>query len=378
MRFAPSTDRKSSSDVTARRLYAITADYRGGFPAQLKSLLELGRSQFQLDVAILSRVQGAELEVVDVVRPDDLALSAGKRFALAATCCSLTLEANGPYGFEHAKKSGSLTDLGYGSFAPESYLGIPIYLGGSAAGTLSFSSAHPRDPLFDYADVDSLRMMATWLETELYRRQLESDLVEAQRRLEYLARTDPLTELSNLRGIEDTLASLRERCRRDEAPLSCVLIDIDGFTMVNDAFGHATGEAVIREVAATVRTCLRPTDAAGRVGDDEFLALLPGMGVEAAVAVAERIRREVRSMRIESDAGKVVTPTVSIGVAPAPAAKGSVKDLVRSAESLLRRGRRPGGDMVVAGDLPNPPVVLPGGGRYGILSPSEQRWPAAE
>ena len=142
------------------------------------------------------------------------------------------------------------------------------------------------------------------------RRRLE----QAHARLEVQAATDPLTGLAN-RGLFQRMleARLAESARYDR-PLAVLLIDLDGFKGINDAYGHACGDKVLVAVAGALRRELRGSDLAARLGGDEFVALLPETDTGRALALAERACAEIAGIEVAAGLA-TVRPTVSVGVA---------------------------------------------------------------
>lgn len=344
-RLHPSERPLSDSEMVIHRLYEITSRYQDGFAEQVREMLRLGLSRFELDIGIVSRVDGTTYEVVEAVVPDGTGLKAGDRFELGATYCSAAIEARGPVGFEHVAKSEMATHPAYAAFGLESYIGTPITVGGEIFGTLNFSSPMMRERAFRDVDVDCLMLMERWVATELERRDMERRLEQALGDLERLVRTDPLTELANRRGLVDALDKFARRSKRTGQLLSCILLDIDDFKSVNDRFGHSVGDRVIRAVADELHRALRPGDVAGRVGGDEFLAVLPGATVEQARAVGERVRDAVRRLGDEelADVGPV---TVSIGAAAVSESTRTVTDIMSQVEAHLMASKTDGKDRV--------------------------------
>lgn len=340
------SDRKlSESEMVIHRLYEITSHYDAGFEQQMLELLALGCDRFDLDIGIVAKITGENYEVLQTVNPEGVDLSRGDRFNLADTYCSITLDANGPIGFEHAGETTYARHPAYAMFKLESYVGIPIHVADEFYGTINFSSARPRPRRFKPADIDCLKLMASWVSTELQRRAMEAELKEARRHLEHLVRTDPLTELRNRRGMAEVLHDHSRRSRFGGSALSCVLVDIDDFKVVNDNYGHSSGDRVIRAIAEGIRTCLRPTDAAARIGGDEFLVVLPGADTDVAEDVAERIAETVRCLDLV-DHGVPFPVTVSIGVAAVPSDAASVTDILECTEKLLKHSKLAGKDTV--------------------------------
>jgi diguanylate cyclase (GGDEF)-like protein len=129
--------------------------------------------------------------------------------------------------------------------------------------------------------------------------------------LQHLAATDPLTGLANRRGGEKHIASEISRAKREKRPLSCILLDIDRFKQVNDTFGHQAGDQVLRDISALLRRTVRAYDILVRWGGEEFLMVMPGVDLEAARMLAERVRATVETL----DTHGIGTITISAGVA---------------------------------------------------------------
>lgn len=133
-------------------------------------------------------------------------------------------------------------------------------------------------------------------------------------RLQHIGLTDPLTGVNNRRYVERRLLEEVGRTQRHGYSLSSMYIDLDFFKKVNDNYGHQGGDEVLREVAARIKAELRLSDALGRFGGEEFVVLLIDAPLDAAVAVAERIRTSICNTPIALTTGKDLRTTVSIGV----------------------------------------------------------------
>lgn len=128
-------------------------------------------------------------------------------------------------------------------------------------------------------------------------RQLLRRLRHMEEELRQAALTDVLTGIANRRALFDRLTDEVERLRRyPDQPLSIILLDLDEFKAINDRFGHATGDEVLVRVARTVLGVVRKTDVVGRYGGEEFLVILPNVGIVGARDVAERVRRAVEQL----------------------------------------------------------------------------------
>ena len=148
--------------------------------------------------------------------------------------------------------------------------------------------------------------------------------------------TDVLTGWNNRRYLTVRLGEELARARRERTGLVCLMLDIDHFKRVNDTWGHAAGDVVLKELAHRIESQVRASDVAARYGGEEFVVLLPDTNVEAAEKLAERIREEIAASPIGLPSGESITITASIGiaeVAPAPDAR----DLKTLGDSLIAR-----------------------------------------
>lgn len=148
--------------------------------------------------------------------------------------------------------------------------------------------------------------------------------------------TDVLTGWNNRRYLQVRLVEELARARRDGTTLVCLMLDIDHFKIVNDSYGHAAGDAVLRELAQRIESQVRASDIAARYGGEEFVVLLPGTEVESGRLLAERMRKAISASPIEIGAGKTVSITASIGIASITPGR-EVEDLKTAGESLLAR-----------------------------------------
>ena len=186
------------------------------------------------------------------------------------------------------------------------------------------------------------------LQEELEER--ERELLEANERLRHMSRTDALTGLENRRSIERHLDSMFAHGVRLGEPLACVMSDLDRFKSVNDEYGHHAGDAVLRQFAAIVKKAAREIDVAGRFGGEEFIVLLPGTVLDAAVTFAERLRKDVESHTFVYEGGSI-RRTASFGVAAWPHPK--VRDcdaIVRAADDALYVAKETGRNRVIRFD----------------------------
>lgn len=173
------------------------------------------------------------------------------------------------------------------------------------------------------------------------------------RRLQALATTDELTGLANRRATLAFLDDALARARRDRAEVAVLMIDVDHFKHINDSWGHATGDDVLRHLARVLGGGLRDRDRLGRLGGEEFLAVLPGAGAEVARGVAERMRASIAASPMLAGTTRAVAYTVSIGAAVGDGT-GAADTLLAQADAALYRAKGGGRNAVVLHAEPAP------------------------
>ncbi len=176
---------------------------------------------------------------------------------------------------------------------------------------------------------------------------LRGELLTQSRRLEMLVYQDALTGLFNRRFMFAQLSALISGARRHGRPVTVVMIDMDRFKALNDTHGHEAGDRALIAVATALRDRLRGEDYIGRLGGEEFLALLPDTGEAEAEAVAESLRRCVSQVEIATPEGGCVSVTASVGWATW--AGETPEELVRRADRALYAAKDAGRDLVRRG-----------------------------
>ena len=134
------------------------------------------------------------------------------------------------------------------------------------------------------------------------------------REMEVAISTDFLTTVHSRRYITDAGNAAVEQAIGKQLNLAVAIVDIDHFKQINDRFGHATGDEVLKAVAAAMRAACRDSDTLGRYGGEEFAVLLQGIGRDHALAAAERLRKAVADAAVR-DGDQIITATASVGVA---------------------------------------------------------------
>jgi diguanylate cyclase (GGDEF)-like protein len=164
---------------------------------------------------------------------------------------------------------------------------------------------------------------------------------EVQRQLVHLARHDALTGLPNRTFLYEALRDALSRAEENKLVVSVLLLDIDYFKNVNDTLGHTIGDALLREFAVRLATCVRPGDTVGRLGGDEFAVIvLTPANSNGAIDVAGRIRNSLQSPIVLED--KSISVTASIGIATYPTDTCDLEALIRYADAAMYEAKASG------------------------------------
>lgn len=210
------------------------------------------------------------------------------------------------------------------------YLGVPLTTpDGYNIGTLCVLGTEPRS--FTPTDEEVLKNFGR--------------LVISQMELRLLAQRDALTDTLSRAAFEQVLRAAFRQSKSDGTAMSLLMMDIDRFKSINDEFGHPVGDLVIKAVAQAAIGGLRRTDHIGRLGGEEFGALLKGASLVATAEIAERMRRAVSQLQIPELRGARLT--VSVGAAGCHESIRDVKDWIATADAALYEAKRTGRNRVV-------------------------------
>ncbi len=166
------------------------------------------------------------------------------------------------------------------------------------------------------------------------------------RRIERHATTDALTNLANRHAMETAFPKLIEHCQSKAKPVSLMMIDVDNFKQFNDMLGHVAGDRALSIVARILRQQFRQRDLLVRYGGDEFAVLLPGVDLDEAIAIGERVRMAISGETGTGEDSLIQIPVrISMGVAELHP-EGSLNSLLRDADEALYRAKRAGRDTV--------------------------------
>lgn len=248
-----------------------------------------------------------------------------------------------------------------------SFAAVPIMAGDVTIGVLSATDKIDGSA-FGRGDKVALRMFSGVAALALLAARNESEV----RRLARAANVDSLTGLFNRTYLDARLHEELERARRSGGSVALLMADIDDFKVINDSYGHPTGDSVLQAVGTVLRSAIRVFDVCARYGGDEFAILMPNSDDTSTVASAERIRQRVAEWYTQDgDAGSVQKVTVSIGVATIQPGD-TPADLIRRADECLYRAKADGKNAVRATSGP------PNAGATPLIehTTSDLAWPS--
>ena len=183
---------------------------------------------------------------------------------------------------------------------------------------------------------------------------LHGELIAAREALRVQATRDALTGVLNRGAVLDALNREFDRSTRQNSSVGLLLADVDFFKRVNDTYGHAAGDAVLREVTRRLAEGIRPYDLLGRLGGEEFLLVLPECNAAETLRLGERLRLRISAEPIRFEQESLAV-TISIGAAVStPDGPMQPESLIQAADTALYRAKRSGRNRVEAAELPVP------------------------
>ncbi len=225
-----------------------------------------------------------------------------------------------------------VTELGM-----RTYSGIPVAVGDEARWVLAFLRRRSEAPP-DAVDIAYMDLIADWLSNALYQ-SAQKDL------LQRIALTDPLTGLPNRRAAEERLQKEKARTLRDRQGFALALVDLDHFKTVNDSYGHAVGDEVLKAVARRFESGLREGDWVARWGGEEFLFVLHGSTAEEAAGIMERLAGQARATPVQTNVG-AISLSFSAGVAAFGTNDSEIPPMLEDIDAALYRAKAEGRDQV--------------------------------
>ncbi len=216
-----------------------------------------------------------------------------------------------------------------------SIIGIPLKMGDRVIGVMNL--ARTRCGEFSRAEIRLLTLLADQAAIAIINARLHQAVSQQ-------ARIDMLTGLPNRRALDERLEEEIKRSTRHAKDFCAIMMDLDGFKLVNDTHGHDVGDEVLKQVSLTLRDVLRGSDFLARYGGDELTLLLPETDLTQALMVIEKIQDRLKNLSIQLPGGNSTHMAISGGIAVHPRHARSASGLLRAADEALYLAKRSGGN----------------------------------
>ncbi len=167
-------------------------------------------------------------------------------------------------------------------------------------------------------------------------------LTKLSKKLDYMARTDYLTGLTNRRGMLRKIKEEKTRYKRSKKPFSLILLDIDDFKKINDKYGHDQGDLVLKKLAETLKNRVREQDTVCRWGGEEFLIFLPETTIEGAKILANKLRKKVEELEIKLLNKKSIHITITLGISVFDDPDKDIENILKEIDLALYKGKKEG------------------------------------
>ncbi|KKW92747.1 diguanylate cyclase [Sphingobium chungbukense] len=240
------------------------------------------------------------------------------------------------------KPTGELIDIPCEHLGGQSAIAticIPLTAQGESIGLLYFEQP-------DNVPADQLNRAEKYLEMLAENIGLALANLRLRDALRQMAMADPLTGLANRRRFDAVFKEQIALAESKDAPMACLMIDIDHFKRFNDNHGHDAGDAVLRAVGDVLHEALREKDCAFRLGGEEFVLLMPGFNLDQALDRARMVQQKIQDLRVEHRGDELGPVTASFGLAAFPD-HGRAETLLRTADAALLRAKSQGRDRIV-------------------------------
>lgn len=329
----------SHGDTHVDRLNALwKLSVQGGLgdAERIRAMLAMAAEVLDMDLVVLGEI--GEHCTARYVSDRLGVFPEGSRQAMEVSLCHAVYHTRAPSHIAdlaaHPRYAGNpmVTEFGMRTFS-----GIPVSVGDETRWVLAFLRRRGESPP-DAVDIAYMSLIADWLGNALHQ-SAQKDL------LQRIALTDPLTGLPNRRAAEERLQKERARTPRDGHGFALALVDLDHFKMVNDRYGHAVGDEVLKAVARRFESGLREGDWVARWGGEEFLFVLHGGTVDEAAGIMERLASQARAAPIQTSVG-AISLSFSAGVAAFGVNDSETLPMLEKIDHALYRAKADGRDQV--------------------------------
>lgn len=247
--------------------------------------------------------------------------------------------------------SGLIFCIGLGAFIFGRAVVRPVQRLSEEAASVAAGNLQVTIPVSGLSEVSYLTQVFNHMVASLRKNREEisaahNSLLETNKKLHQISITDDLTGLYNRKHIIELLSQECVLAEQKNQPFSILMVDIDFFKKVNDTYGHQAGDAVLRQVSATLRSTVRKGDHIGRYGGEEFLIILPDRDIQSVSLTADRIRQRVEKELIPAGSTKI-SVTISIGVSRYPDDGENIEAITRVADNALYQAKSDGRNRVM-------------------------------
>ncbi|MXN65719.1 diguanylate cyclase [Stappia sp. GBMRC 2046] len=354
--FATDVTHLKTVERVLQGLYRIASSRQLDARQKIGAVLKLGVDAFDLQNGLVAAIEG-NVHKIDHAFGSSEQFRPGETRELNTTYCRKVVETGKPVTVEFGGYNDFSLHMNYEDLGRESYIGAPLVVDGETYGTLCFCSASPRAKPFSDTDKEILRLLSDWIAHEIGRDRDFRQLQEAQAELQRLATTDDLTGVLNRREFIRQADKELARTRHLGRPLTAAVLDVDHFKQINDTLGHAAGDYALKDIARALSGELGTDGLLGRIGGEEFCAVLPNRSLEEAAEVAERLRKAVMTCHLpESDVCAALS--ISIGVAKALESDSCIAGAMSRADTALYQAKRQGRNRVIVANSENVETLL--------------------
>jgi diguanylate cyclase (GGDEF)-like protein len=236
-----------------------------------------------------------------------------------------------------------------------SIIGIPLVMGGQIVGVMNLVRSHTG--AFSQSEIRLLSLLADQAAIAVHNARQHAQTSDQ-------ARSDALTGLPNRRALDERLDTAISRSHLTGSPFSVVMMDLDGFKVINDTFGHETGDEVLRQLAVSLMHSLRSTDFLARYGGDEMTLVLPDTDLSQTAHVLQKLQDKLQTLAIPLPDGQTATLGFSGGIALYPQHADTAPGLLRTADEALYKAKKHArGTFTAARDRTGSPEASPEAGQ---------------
>lgn len=315
-----------------RRLYMVAASRGASLDEQIEATLQLGVEVFDWDQAYVTHVEGDRVTVHNVYGEGPI--TKGAMYPLATGVTSHLARGRNPLFIEDMESEEWRCDHSRAMAPWRAYLAVSLMVFDKFYGGLVFASRTPHTQALASNERDMVQLMGLFISTALER-------AEQNERIEQLAFNDSLTGLPNRVLFNDRIEQTFATARRYERGFAVMYIDVDKFKNINDTYGHAIGDDVLKEVGVRLRAATRESDTVARFGGDEFVILQPIVDGPSDAADLARKLNVAMQEPVEVD-GVRHTVHVSMGIALYPSDAQTIEALMEASDRALYRAKKQG------------------------------------